>query len=420
MRKVFYNSGPIAHLNNFSTESVNSEDFQATNIYPKGQAIVVRNNIIERIISTEEALGEFGDTPNKEVELIDLENKAIIPGLVDSHTHLLWAGDRSREVSWRMAGLSYQEIASKGGGINYTVEATRNATTNQLENLGLSRLKTALQHGTTHLEAKSGYGLNTESELKLLEVAGKLESLPGIPSITNTWLGAHSTPDGYTRHEYVEEILAEQLPAILDQGIAEHADVFCEDGWFTTDEAADILKSARDGGLELRIHIDEFKDCSGGELAAELKVRSADHAHYTSDSGRKAMTKSDVNTGFLPGTPYAMGEKWPDFNKMVQDEHQFSFGSDFNPNCRTLSLPFMGSIAVQRCGLHPLIALGAVTVNPSKTLERKDGLEQGKLSTGSVANFNILNSPFWESWALQPGMSPIQSTVLEGKLISHQ
>lgn len=419
MRKIFYNSGPIAHMSNFDTKSIKEEDFVSKNVLETNQAIIVSDNVIEKIIPSDEALEEYGDQSHKNLEFVDLKNKAIIPGLVDSHTHLLWAGDRSREVSWRMKGLSYQEIANMGGGINYTVNETRNASKIELQALGIQRLNSALKHGTTHLEAKSGYGLSTDSELKLLEVAKSLEVLENVPSITHTWLGAHATPDGLTRQEYVDEILSEQLPSVLDQGIAEHADVFCEDGWFTTEEAEEILTASRKGGLELRLHIDEFKDCSGGELAADLKVKSADHAHYTSKNGREAMTKSGVNTGFLPGTPYAMGEPWPDFNQMVSDEHQFSFGSDFNPNCRTLSLPFMGTIAVQRCGLHPLIALGAVTVNPAKTLERNDGLVQGKLTKGAIANFNILNSPFWESWALQPGMSPIQSTVLSGELISH-
>ena len=155
-------------------------------------------------------------------------------------------------------------------------------------------------------------------------------------------------------------------------------------------------------------------------MAADLKVRSADHAHHTSDYGREAMDSAGVNTGFLPGTPYSMGEQWPDFNEMVDNRYQFSFGSDFNPNCRTLSLPFMGSIAVQRCGLDPLIALSAVTVNPAKTLDRNDGLEQGVIKEGAVCNLNILNSEFWQAWALQPGISPIETTILEGNIIQHQ
>ena len=233
-------------------------------------------------------------------------------------------------------------------------------------------------------------------------------------------MGAHSTPQGLTRKQYVEEILSEQLPSIIEQGIAQQADVFCEEGWFTVDETEQILTQAKNSGLDLRIHIDEFKDCGGGELAADLKVRSADHAHHTSDYGREAMDSAGVNTGFLPGTPYSMGELWPDFNEMVDNRYQFSFGSDFNPNCRTLSLPFMGSIAVQRCGLDPLIALSAVTVNPAKTLDRNDGLEQGVIKEGAVCNLNILNSEFWQAWALQPGISPIETTILEGNIIQHQ
>ena len=419
MRKVFYNAGPIAHMTNWDSKSSLDEEAQSQNIHVKGKAIICKDNLIEKIVTTEEAVEEFGITNHSELITIDLKGKAVLPGFIDAHTHLIWAGDRSREVSWRMEGYSYSEIESMGGGINYTVKATRNSSNEELQMLGLSRLKQSLRYGTTHLEAKSGYGLDTETELRLLEVAQSLENESNIPALTHTWLGAHSTPQGLTREQYVEEILSEQLPKILEQGIAQQADVFCEEGWFTLDETEQILTQAKNGGLDLRIHIDEFKDCGGGELAAELKVRSADHAHYTSQNGRQAMDSSGVNTGFLPGTPYSMGEKWPNFNEMVDNHYQFSFGSDFNPNCRTLSLPFMGSIAVQRCGLDPLIALSAVTVNPAKTLDRNDGLEQGVIKEGGICNLNILNSEFWQAWALQPGISPVETTILEGNVIQH-
>ncbi len=420
MRKVFYNTGPIAHMSNWDSKLRLDEEVKSENIHPIGSAIICKDNVIEKIVTSEEAVEEFGIINHSELVTLDLKGKAIVPGFVDAHTHLIWAGDRSREVSWRMEGHSYSEIASMGGGINYTVKATRESSNKELKMLGLSRLRQALRHGTTHLEAKSGYGLDTETELKLLEVAQSLEIENNIPSLTHTWLGAHSTPQGLTREQYVEEILSEQLPSITEQGIAQQADVFCEEGWFTLDETEQILTQAKNSGLDLRIHIDEFKDCGGGELAADLKVRSADHAHHTSDYGRQAMDSAGVNTGFLPGTPYSMGELWPDFNEMVDNRYQFSFGSDFNPNCRTLSLPFMGSIAVQRCGLDPLIALSAVTVNPAKTLDRNDGLEQGVIKEGAVCNLNILNSEFWQAWALQPGISPIETTILEGNIIQHQ
>tara|TARA_B100000683_G_C12503948_1_gene558470 strand:+ start:3160 stop:4386 length:1227 start_codon:yes stop_codon:yes gene_type:complete len=407
-------------MSNWDSKLRLDEEVKSENIHPIGSAIICKDNVIEKIVTSEEAVEEFGIINHSELVTLDLKGKAIVPGFVDAHTHLIWAGDRSREVSWRMEGHSYSEIASMGGGINYTVKATRESSNKELKMLGLSRLRQALRHGTTHLEAKSGYGLDTETELKLLEVAQSLEIENNIPSLTHTWLGAHSTPQGLTREQYVEEILSEQLPSITEQGIAQQADVFCEEGWFTLDETEQILTQAKNSGLDLRIHIDEFKDCGGGELAADLKVRSADHAHHTSDYGRQAMDSAGVNTGFLPGTPYSMGELWPDFNEMVDNRYQFSFGSDFNPNCRTLSLPFMGSIAVQRCGLDPLIALSAVTVNPAKTLDRNDGLEQGVIKEGAVCNLNILNSEFWQAWALQPGISPIETTILEGNIIQHQ
>ena len=419
MRTLLANAGPIAHL--AGEGSLIGDDFADTEklVTPAGMAILVEGDKIGKIVNSQEALDEFGTESNNDIKIIDLEGKAVIPGLVDSHTHLLWDGDRSREVSWRLEGHSYTDIANMGGGINYTVAATRGASKERLFELGYKRIRQALTCGTTHLEAKSGYGLSTESELKLIEVANSLKNVRPLPSLDLTWLGAHATPEGYTRQQYVEEIQTEQLPAVLEQGLARSADVFCEDGWFTVEESEDILKQAKAGGMELRLHIDEFKDCGGGQLAADLEVSSADHSHYTPLDARKAMHEAGVNTGFLPGTPYSMGEQWPDFNMMTDEGLLWSVASDFNPNCRTLSLPFIGSILTQRCGVDPLVALAATSRNPSETTPHRTGLVHGRIQEGGVASLNVVDGPFWQAWCLQPGINPFHATMLEGEMVFH-
>ncbi|MCS5533422.1 MAG: imidazolonepropionase [Candidatus Poseidoniaceae archaeon] len=426
MRTILLDLGPMAHLS--GKGSLKGSDISDIDLLTRsaGAGIVVENGIITRIDESKVIEEEFGrenihqsNTTNHENKIYSLQGRAIIHGLVDSHTHLLWSGDRSREVSWRQQGHSYSDIASMGGGIVSTVEATRQSSQTELVELGYKRLRSSFRNGSTHLEIKSGYGLSTDSELKLLAAGQELSKIQHLPSIDQTWLGAHAVPKGNTREEYVEEILSEQLPAVLDQGIARSADVFCEPGWFTVEESEDILKQSKEGGLDLRIHIDEFVDGGGGELAADLKVTSADHCHYTNDDARIRMEEAGVNCGFLPGTPYSMGEQWPDFNNITEQQLTWSVATDFNPNCRTLSLPFIASILVQRCAVSPLAALVACSRNPAQTTPHPKGVNHGIIEEGAVANLNIVDGPWWQAWCQQPGDSPFHATMLEGELIFH-
>ena len=424
MRTVYVDAGPIAHLSGKGSLKGHSMLDSEALVSPKGMGIVVQGNTIESISSSEELVDEYGlpyseQPSDSEIKIVSLNGNAIIPGLVDGHTHLLWAGDRSRELSWRHSGKSYKEISNMGGGIQDTVRSTASASDEDLVKLGYSRMRAALRTGTTHMEVKSGYGLTTDSELRLLDIASRLQSMEHLPSMDLTWLGAHDTPAGMNTEQYVEQILSEQLPKVVEQGHARSADVFCEPGWFTTEQSEDILKSSRDSGLELRMHIDEFVDGGGGELAAELGVTTADHAFHTNTDSRKKMDAAKVNTGFLPGTPYALGTQWPDFNTMIEEEFTWSIASDFNPNCKMLSLSFMGSLLSQRCSVHPLASLVAATRNPAETTPHSSGLVHGKLEPGAVANFNVIDGPYWEAWCLQPSHTPFVSTCISGNLLHH-
>ena len=416
MRRVLINAGPIVHVSG-EGPLLGKEISEESSIYEPGMGIVIDGYRIAKIATSEEISEEYAS--NSEIEVIDVNHKAIIPGIVDSHSHLLWSGDRSREVRWKQQGISYQEIAERGGGIGYTVSATRKSSDIDLKNLGISRLKSALRSGTTHMEIKSGYGLDTESECRLLKIGEEIAALENLPSLDITWLGAHAAPPGGDIATYTEEILSEQLPAVIDQGIARNADVFCEPGWFNVEQSEDILKSARNGGLDLRIHIDEFVDGGGGDLAADLEVSSADHCHYTNNEARHRMNDAGVNTGFLPGTPYSMGSKFPPFKQCIEENIVWSIASDFNPNCKITSLPFLGSLLVQRSNIDPLITLAACTRNSALTTPHPSGLVHGQITEGGIANLNVVNSEHWEAWCLQPGDSPFSHTILEGELISH-
>ncbi|MBT4982928.1 MAG: amidohydrolase family protein [Euryarchaeota archaeon] len=413
MQRLLTNVGPLVHLAG-EGPIVGKIIDESQYVAEPGLGILIEDHTIIKIAPSKELQEEY-----TQAEVLDLEGKAVIPGLVDSHTHLLWTGDRSREVSWKQQGLTYSQISELGGGIGATVAPTRGATKSELAHHGIERMRESLRNGTTHLEAKSGYGLDTESELRLLEIAEGLSAVERLPSLDLTWMGAHASPIGGSIDSYAEEILSEQLPAVIEQGIARSADIFCEPGWFSLEQSEDILKASRKGGLDLRMHIDEFVDGGGGELASELKVVTADHAHYTNDDSRAAMHDSEVNTGFLPGTPYAMGDDYPPFSHCLEHNWAWSFASDFNPNCRTLSLPFLASILVQRNDISSITALAACTRNSALTTPHPSGLVHGQIREGGIANLNIIDGPHWQAWCLQPGHSPFALTILEGELIFH-
>ena len=378
-----------------------------------GKSIIVNNNMIESI---DESIEEF---ESSDAHFIDVGGRAIVPGFIDAHNHLIWSGDRFNEHNLRMQGHSYADIASMGGGIMQTVSSTRGSSNEELLAIGKTRLMEALRNGATYVEAKSGYGLSTEHELRLLKVVDQLKSEKTLPSIHSTWMGAHAVTPDHTYESYTEEILSDQLPAILDSKLADSADVFCEPGWFSIEQSEDILRASRRGGLDLRMHIDEFTDGGGGELAAELNVMTADHAHHTPMESRIAMKDAGVITGFLPGTPYFNGDQWPDFNAVQEMDIPFSMATDFNPNCYTNSIPFIGSLAVQRNGMSPYDALYCVTRRAALSTPRSDGIEHGVIKKGAIANFNILKSRHWESWCMTPSSSPVHSSCLEGQYIEY-
>lgn len=428
MRTVLVDIGPLAHLSG-DGPLVGHGMKDENQLIAHGKGIVIQGNEIIKIGNSAELIEEFGapntvlselsSNSNAMDRVVSLGGRSVIPGLVDSHSHIIWSGDRSREVRWKLNGKSYSEIASMGGGIVSTVNHTRKSTDSELFNLGKKRLESAFRSGTTHIESKSGYGLDVDNEIRLLEISGRLSECDNLPSMDHTWLGAHAIPKGITHNDYFESLISEQLPAVCEQGIARSTDVFCEPGWFTVEESEDILRESRQSGLSLRLHIDEFTDGGGGELAAEMKVDSADHAHYTNDEARLKLNDVGVNTGFLPGTPYTMGEEWPNFNSMIENGYIWSIASDFNPNNQILSLPFLASLLVNRCRVDPLAALVCATRNPAETTPHPSGMKHGRIEVGSIANLNILDSNNWESWCTRPSETPFIGTVIEGKYISH-
>ena len=406
-RRIFVNAGPIAHFStgDVAKPLVGLEMSSDEQIHPSGYGFVIESGRFTIIAPTDEIIAEFG----QESVTHDLSNKAIIPGFIDAHTHLLWAGDRSNEMRMRQQGMSYSEVAEAGGGIRYTVGQTR--VSESLKEIGQSRILMAKNHGTTYIEAKSGYGLDTNSELKLLEAYGDLQIQNPNIQMSATWMGAHDIPQGMARGEYVEQLLSEQLPLVIEQGIAQSADVFCEPGWFTIEDTEEICREAKRAGLSIRLHVDEFVDGNGLELAAELGAVTADHAIHSSEDARASAAEAGTVQGFLPGTPYVMGsDVWPPIQQCIDEGWPWTLATDFNPNCQSLSIPMTGSLACHRLKIDPIAALASVTRNSATTLPVRGNVVHGVITEGAIANFNQLKSEIVESWCQSFGHSAISQT----------
>ena len=423
MDLLLYNIGELATLShgNVSKPLSGAEMSDRENlISDPGLSILISEGKIIKISPEEELIEEFAPDisggKSELIELVDANGNAVIPGLVDCHTHLLWSGDRSDEIRLRQNGLSYQDISNLGGGIAKTVNSTRKTSRLELEIIGRRNLSQSSNFGTTTIEAKSGYGLSVDSEIKILNATISLDG--NNHNVLPTWLGAHDFPKDKTAKEYMDELIHEQLPLVAENNLAKWIDVFCEPGWFNLEQTELLVKNAKSYGLKSRLHVDEFVDSGGLSLAAELKSSSADHVGFSNSDSRDKASKSGTMQVFLPGTPYVLGKPLGEGIKdCIENNWIFSLATDFNPNCQTLSLPFVGSLVTHRLGIDPLTALVACTRNPASTLNDELESSVGSLHVGGPADFNILNSEYVDYWCQTPGVSPISKTFFSGSLV---
>jgi imidazolonepropionase len=325
-----------------------------------------------------------------ECEVLDAGGRVVLPGFVDAHTHPVFAGTRVDEFEQRIKGATYQEIAARGGGIQSTVNRTRAAGLDELVNAGRRYAAWFLRGGTTTIEAKSGYGLSLEDEIKLLraiQVLDKETALRYVP----TFLGAHSIPPEYRarRNEYVSLLIDEMLPQIAQLRLAEFCDVFCEENVFTTDESWRILSAARCHGLGLRIHADQLSLGGGAALAAELGTVTADHLEQTDANGIAALKSAGVQPVLLPGSVYALGSShYPAAREMIDAGLAVVLATDFNPGSSpTPSMLMILSLAATHLKMTPAEAITASTINAAYSLNR--GAQLGSLEPGKVADLVI-------------------------------
>ena len=347
---------------------------------------------------------------------VDARGCAVVPGFVDAHTHVVYAGDRRGELQQRLAGATYAAIAATGGGIVRTVEATRRATEEELAAATRVRLDQMLACGTTTAEAKSGYGLTTESELQQLRVIRRLDA--GHPvDLVPTFLGAHEVPVEYRtrRDEYVSLVIDEMIPRVQAEGLAEWCDVFCETGVFTPDEAIAILTAAQRAGMKLRVHADELGASGGSRVAAELRARSADHLIFVDENAARQMAEAGVCATLLPAAAFYLKlGRFAPARMLIAHGVPVALATDVNPGGGfSPSMPFAMTLACFGMGLTLEEALVGATINAAWSLDRAGSvgsLEPGKLMDAVIVGGELVD-------LLRAGAPAVRAVVKRGRLV---
>jgi imidazolonepropionase len=350
---------------------------------------------------------------------IDARNKTVLPGFVDSHTHIIFAGDRSEEFASRLRGATYKQIAEAGGGILKTVDATRQAKVADLTNNGCKIARKALLHGTTAIEIKSGYGLTTNSELKMLESIAELKKkLPA--NVSTTFLGAHDFPPEYKddRDAYVDLICNEMIPAVAEAGLAEFCDAFIDEGYYTIEQGRKILETGMKHGLKPKAHCDELADVDAAALAIELEAASADHLLFVSDKNIEGFSKSETVATLLPGTAYFIRMPYAPARKLIDRGAIVALATDCNPgSCFTENMQMILSLAVINMKMTAEEALTAATLNGAFALGLSS--DMGSLEVGKLANLIIADVPSYTHLFYHFGVNHVESVYIGGMNITN-
>ena len=384
---------------------------QGKNLKLKDAAIAVEDGIIREIT-------EDGKLPEGEFDQeIDAEGKLATPGFVDGHTHLVFGGYRQNEIPMNLAGAGYLDILRAGGGILDTVRKTREAGFEELYAKSEGFLDEMLNMGITTCEAKSGYGLDMENELKMLEVIkalGEKHPMDVVP----TFMGAHAIPPEYEGRgdEYIEMLCSEVIPEVRKRGLAEFCDVFCEDSVFNAEQSRKYMEKAREYGFELKIHADEIEDIGGSRLAGELEAVSAEHLIAAGESGMDSMAAGGTTAMLLPATSFYLGKTYAPARTMIDKGIPVAIASDFNPgSCPSLNLQLAVNLGYLRYKMTPEEILTAVTINPACAINRGDLV--GTIEEGKQADIVIWDAPDFEMLCYRFGSNLADKIIKKGELI---
>lgn len=366
----------------------------------------------------------IGQDPNWEKQVpaekqLNAQGKAVLPGFVDSHTHLVFGGYRPDEFLWRMSGMSYMEIMERGGGILNTMKATRAASEEELVDHALDHLKKMLAMGVTTVEAKSGYGQDHDTEIRQMKAVRELNKRQPI-ELVSTFLGAHAVPPEFAGRgdDFLEFLIHDVMPEVAQDHLAEFCDVFCEKGVFSIEQSRHLLTEARKMGFKLKIHADEIVSLGGAELAGELHATSADHLLHASDAGIKAMAENGIVSTLLPTTAFCLKEPFARAREMIDAGCAVALATDFNPGSGfTFSVPLMIGLAVIYMGMSAEEAITALTLNGAAAVDRADRI--GSLEAGKQADLVILQYPSYKFLPYHTGVNIVETVVKNGKVV-HQ
>jgi imidazolonepropionase len=374
--------------------------------------VIIQNEKIQWV-------GQSSDLPPvpPNAEVLDATGKVVLPGFVDSHTHLVFAGSRQNEFEQRLQGRTYQEIAASGGGINATVQQVRRASKKELKESARRRLQRLLSFGVTTVEIKSGYGLNLKDELKCLEVVAELNQEDPWELVA-TFMGAHAVPPEYrdNREGYLRLVLDQMLPEVARRRLAEFCDVFCEEGAFTLEEAERILIRASELGLRGKIHADELSPLGGAELASRLGAISADHLLCITEAGIETLSRSQTVATLLPGTAFFLGLNYAPARELIQAGVPVALASDCNPGtCPTENLPLIGSLACTQMKMLPAEVVSALTLNAAAAIGRSNRL--GSIEVGKQADLIICDIPDYRQLFYHFGVSHVWRVIKRGRVV---
>jgi imidazolonepropionase len=349
--------------------------------------------------------------------VINAQGKTVLPGFVDPHTHLVFAGSREEEFQMRLEGVSYMEILSSGGGVLKTVKETRRTRVDKLVELGLERLDVMLTHGTTTVEAKSGYGLTVNDELKLLEATKRLNQLHSV-NVVSTFMGANAVPSEYqgNTEEYVELVTDEMIPKIADKGLAEFCDVFCERGVFSLEQSKRILMKGKAAKLKPKIHADKMSLLGGAEVAAAVGAVSAEHMLFSSVDGIKALAKKGVIAVLLPAAAFSlMMGKYADARLMIESGVPVALGTGFDACCLIENQQLVIAMACHSMRMTPAEAITAATLNAACAINRAQDV--GSIEQGKRADVLVLNAPNHKFLGYRFGVNMVDKVIKNGRLV---
>ncbi|MGV8962868.1 MAG: imidazolonepropionase [Candidatus Saccharimonadaceae bacterium] len=407
---IIKNAAQVVTCSGF--EGKKGAEMSNLNVIENG-TVIVTDGIISHILQRgESVLVNFS-----EYTKIDATGKALLPGFVDPHTHFVFGGYREEEFSWRIRGDSYMSIMQRGGGILNTTEVTRFASEDELYNSGKRRLDDMLKLGITTVEGKSGYGLDKETELKQLRVMRRLNQEHPI-DIVSTFMGPHATPAEWKgrEDEFIDFNINVILPLVAKESLAECVDIFCEENVFTIEQSRRFLTAAREHGFLLKMHADEIVQFGGAELAAELKILSADHLLQASDVGIRAMAERGVIATLLPLTAFSLREEYARARDMIDANCTVALATDLNPGSSfTASVPLLFALACIYMHLTPEEAVTAFTINSAAAINRADTI--GSIDVGKQADMILLQYPSYKFLPYYVGMNCVDIVIKKGEIV---